>query len=70
MCKLVEEEGLGLCNLDEMQKALHMKFVWNLIQGKSLWAQFFKGKYVGSKPWTLLDSHKGTRFWKMLVKST
>ena len=69
ICKPVEEGGLGLRNLDDMQKALHMRFAWNLIQGKSLWARFFKEKYVGSSPWSLLDTKKGTRFWKMIVKS-
>ncbi|XP_042944697.1 uncharacterized protein LOC122278582 [Carya illinoinensis] len=67
MCLPVEEGGLGLHHLDDMQKALHMRFVWNLIQGNSLWAQFFKAKYVGSKPWFLIDANKGTRFWKMIA---
>ncbi|XP_042974814.1 uncharacterized protein LOC122306449 [Carya illinoinensis] len=63
----VEEGGLGLRHLADMQKALHMRFAWNLIQGNSLWAQFFKAKYVGSKPWLLIDANKGIRFWKMIA---
>ena len=50
ICKPIKEGGLGLHNLEDMQKALHMRLAWNLIQGKSLWANFFKGKYVGSMP--------------------
>ncbi|KAF5455100.1 hypothetical protein F2P56_024711 [Juglans regia] len=69
MCLPVHEGGLGLRHLDDMQKALHMRFAWNLIQGKSLWAQFFKDKYVGSKPWALIDANKCTRFWKMIAKN-
>ncbi|KAF5464430.1 hypothetical protein F2P56_014505 [Juglans regia] len=60
---------MGLRNLEDMQKALHMRFAWNLIQGESLWARFFKGKYVGSSPWCIIDRKKRTRFWKMIVNS-
>ncbi|XP_042939510.1 uncharacterized protein LOC122274547 [Carya illinoinensis] len=67
ICNPVEEGGLGLRALQDCQKALHMRFAWNLIQGNSLWANFFKAKYVGTTPWCLVQAPKGSRFWRMVA---
>ncbi|XP_042962665.1 uncharacterized protein LOC122296936 [Carya illinoinensis] len=40
---------------------------WNLLTGDSLWANFFKTKYLKDKHVTLVDHQKGTLFWKHVV---
>ncbi|KAG2701736.1 hypothetical protein I3760_06G058100 [Carya illinoinensis] len=66
----VAEGGIGVRLLHEVQTALHMRFARNLLRGNSLWANFFKAKYVGSKPWLLIDDAKGSRFWRMVARCT
>ncbi|KAF5446891.1 hypothetical protein F2P56_032487, partial [Juglans regia] len=69
ICTPADEGGLGIRDFGDVQKALHMKLAWNLIQGKSLWAKFFGGKYVKGTHLLLLEPSKGTRFWKSIVRS-
>ncbi|XP_041007958.1 uncharacterized protein LOC121252418 [Juglans microcarpa x Juglans regia] len=69
ICRPVEEGGLGIRDFGGIQKALHLKLVWRLITGKSLWMDFFKGKYVRGNHLSLLELKTGTQFWKSLVKS-
>jgi len=69
ICKPIEEGGLGIRSFDEMQKALHLKLAWKLMHENSLWTNFFRSKYVGNKPLMVLDSQKGTSFWRMIVRS-
>ncbi|KAG2685838.1 hypothetical protein I3760_10G144400 [Carya illinoinensis] len=68
ICKPIKEGGLGVRDLEEVQNSLHMKFAWKIITENSLWAQFFRGKYVKGIHLSLLDKTKGTRFWKMIMK--
>lgn len=42
ICILVEEGGLGVRDLSEAMKALHMKFVWRLQLEDNLWSNFAK----------------------------
>lgn len=44
-----------------------MKLTWNLLQGKSTWAQFFLAKYVGNQHISMVHPMKGSKFWKMLL---
>lgn len=46
LCKLVEEGGIGVRDLGEVQKELHMKIVWRMFAKENLWTTFFKAKYV------------------------
>lgn len=67
--KPIEECGIGVKNLLEVKKSLHMKFAWLLLIVKILWTKFFRAKYVKfehlsqlkSKP---MDSH----FWKSIYQ--
>ncbi|KAF5452775.1 hypothetical protein F2P56_027742 [Juglans regia] len=68
-CCPIEEGGLGIRDFEDIQRALHMKLAWRLMSGHSLWADFFKGKYVKDKHLSLLVPNKGTRVWKSIVKS-
>ncbi|XP_042946137.1 uncharacterized protein LOC122279516 [Carya illinoinensis] len=67
LCRPVLEGGIGLRNLLEAQRSLHMKFVWNLFQGKSVWSKFLVAKYVGNNHISCVDSSKGSKSWKMLL---
>lgn len=44
ICLQVEEGGLGIWDLSEVQSSLFMKFVWKLLVGNSLWAEFLRQK--------------------------
>ncbi|XP_042969076.1 uncharacterized protein LOC122301760 [Carya illinoinensis] len=67
ICSPIREGGLGLRKLKEVQDSLFMKLAWNLLTGDSLWANFFKQKYVKNQHVTLVDQQKGTLFWKHIV---
>lgn len=69
LCKLVQEGGVGIRSLADVQKALHMKFAWKILTENSLRSRFFKGKYVESNHISLVNLTKGTRFWRMAIKS-
>lgn len=45
-----------------------MKFFWKLLKGISLWADFFRRKYLADKHLaTILHSNYGSRFWRSLL---
>ncbi|XP_042964656.1 uncharacterized protein LOC122298876 [Carya illinoinensis] len=67
ICSPIREGGLGLRKLEEVQESLFMKLAWNVLTGDSLWANFFKHKYVKNQHVTLVDQRKGTLFWKQIV---
>ncbi|KAF5450402.1 hypothetical protein F2P56_030760 [Juglans regia] len=69
LCKPVTEGGLGICSLQDVQSSLHMKIAWNLLQGTSLWSQFFLAKYIGDRHISMVDPKKGSIFWKMILKN-
>ncbi|XP_035547430.1 uncharacterized protein LOC118348944 [Juglans regia] len=43
ICTPVQEGGLGLRKLEEVQNALFMKFAWKFLSQQSLWSLFFQG---------------------------
>ncbi|KAF5472484.1 hypothetical protein F2P56_009201 [Juglans regia] len=59
MCKPVQEGGVGIRNIAETQKALHMKFAWKILMENSQWSRFFKAKYVKSNHISLNDKWLG-----------
>ncbi|KAG2719727.1 hypothetical protein I3760_02G003400 [Carya illinoinensis] len=67
LCQLVSKGGVGLRKLYEVQASLHMKLVWNLLQGNYIWLKFFLAKYVCQKHISIVDPLKGSKFWKMLL---
>ncbi|XP_042980090.1 uncharacterized protein LOC122310271 [Carya illinoinensis] len=69
MCAPVKEGKIGIQNLDEIQKALHMKFAWRLLTTNSLWSRFFKAKYIKQNHVFVVNPNKGSSFWKMVIRS-
>lgn len=68
ICLSVEEGGLGMRDLSAVQTSLFMRFAGKLLVGNSLWAKFFKEKYVGNNHLTLIiNSFRGSRFWKGVI---
>lgn len=45
-----------------------MKFAWKVLKDSSLWAHFFRGKYVGERHLSLVENTKGTQFRRMVMK--
>lgn len=69
ICLSIEEGGLGISDLSEVQTSLLMKFAWKILQGNSLWAIFFSTKYVGDKHiYSVMNLRKGSRFWKGIMR--
>lgn len=55
ICKPVQEGGIGVRDLNDMQNALHIKFAWRLLSEDSLWSHFFMEKYVKQEHFSLAD---------------
>lgn len=65
----VEEGGLEIWDLLEVQTSLLMKFGWKIIQGNSLWSNFFSAKYVGDAHISsIMNLGRGSRFWKGIMR--
>ncbi|XP_042980144.1 uncharacterized protein LOC122310314 [Carya illinoinensis] len=69
LCRPVSEGGVGLRKLQEVHTSLHMKLVWNLLHGTSMWSKFFLAKYVRQKHISIVDPLKGSKFWKTLLQN-
>ncbi|XP_042942930.1 uncharacterized protein LOC122277118 [Carya illinoinensis] len=69
MCGPVEEGGIGVRKLGEVQRSLFHKFRWQLLTEDSLWANFFRAKYVKNKQMCLwLGRTSGSNFWCKVVE--
>ncbi|XP_042964784.1 uncharacterized protein LOC122299013 [Carya illinoinensis] len=68
MCCPEKEGGIGLRNLEDIKKSLHMKFSWKLLTEDNLWSWFFKSKYVKNSHISLLNPSVGTSFWRMVIR--
>ncbi|XP_042973035.1 uncharacterized protein LOC122304835 [Carya illinoinensis] len=68
LCKLVDEGGVGLRNLVDVQRSLHLKFAWNLLCSDSLWKIFFCAKYMHGQHLLEINPSRGTWFWKSISK--
>lgn len=69
ICKLTNEGGLGLRDLHEVQKSLHMKFAYRLLTTEGLWADFFKSKYLrDGHPLSYIPKATNLRMWRSIMK--
>lgn len=48
VCKLKEQGGLGILDLDMMNKALLGKWIWKLVNSSGLWQTVLKARYLQS----------------------
>jgi len=69
VCRPVDEGGVGIRNIMDVYSSLQSKFAWKFLSEDTLWSRFFKAKYVKNQHFSLVDSSKGSRFWKMLINS-
>lgn len=69
ICLPIEEGGLSIQDLSEVQVSLLMKYAWKMVTGASIWTEFFKAKYVEkSHIATLVSSTRGSRLWKRVMR--
>ncbi|KAG6658021.1 hypothetical protein CIPAW_04G130600 [Carya illinoinensis] len=69
ICKPVEEGGLGIHDLVDVQESLFMKFGWKLISGNSMWSEFFQKKYLRREHvYKAMQMKKGSQFWKGIME--
>lgn len=45
VCKPMEDGGLGIRGLAQIQAGLHAKLLWMILTGKSIWAHIMRAKY-------------------------
>ncbi|XP_026398770.1 uncharacterized protein LOC113294598 [Papaver somniferum] len=62
VCIPFEEGGLGIRRLEDMNKALLMKFLWNMLQSEDEWALFFLAKYT-DKNGNWISYYKRSSIW-------
>ncbi|KAG6673010.1 hypothetical protein I3842_16G088800 [Carya illinoinensis] len=64
----VEEGGIGVRDISEVQRSLFMKFGWLLETQNFLWAKFFRAKYIKAGHAVLsLNCRSGSWFWKEVL---
>lgn len=49
LCRQKEEGGMGLRNLEEMNRALFTKLIWKIINAEGIWVDLMNRKYIGHK---------------------
>jgi hypothetical protein len=67
VCRPLDEGGVGIRNIMDVYSSLQSKFSWKFLSEDTLWSRFFKAKYVKNQHFSLVDSSKGSRIWKMLI---
>jgi hypothetical protein len=69
VCRPVDEGSVRIRNIMDVYSSLQSKFSWKFLSEDTLWSRFFKAKYVKNQHISLVDSSKGSRFWKVLINS-
>ncbi|XP_035540358.1 uncharacterized protein LOC118344262 [Juglans regia] len=69
ICVPTKDGGLGMKDLKEVQKSLHMKFAFRILSSNNLWSDFFRAKYIRHSHFsTYKVKPTDSRFWRSLVK--
>lgn len=50
ICKPILQGGLGIMSLRHMEIALRVKMLWQALHSNSLWADYFRAKYIRNCP--------------------
>lgn len=69
LCQPKDQGGIGILDLNTMNRALLSKWLYKLLNSDGMWQQLLRNKYIGSKSlaqveWKIGDSH----FWSCLMK--
>lgn len=65
ICLPMEEGGLGIRRLNLIQDGLHGKLMWQILQGKSLWARFAKMKFF--RDGRFITQHTKSPLWDSIA---
>lgn len=69
ICRPKDQGGLGVLNLDIMNRCLLSKWLFKLLNGDGLWQNLLRNKYLKSKPLSHMSHKPGTsQFWAGLMK--
>lgn len=69
LCKPVEGGGIGVKDIQEVQKAFFIEFAWRLLLVDNLWTKFFLAKYVQNRHICSINQPPvRSRFWKVILK--
>lgn len=70
LCREKEEGGMGLRNLEELNRALYVKLIWKIINEEGIWAKYMKRKYIGNKSfWEISERLDDSGVWKFILKN-
>ncbi|XP_026434040.1 uncharacterized protein LOC113331560 [Papaver somniferum] len=61
-CSPIEEGGLGIRQLEVINRAMLMKLCWKIQNGKNEWAKFFQGKFQ-DKNGNWIEYYKKSSIW-------
>ena len=70
LCQPKDQGGIGILDLNTMNRALLSKWLYKLLTSDGMWQQLLRNKYIGSKSlaqveWKISDSH----IWSCLMKA-
>lgn len=69
LCKHIEEGIIGVRDMGDVKKALHMKYSWQLTTEDNQWTRFFKANYVKGKHLSSVTPRPMcSSFWKAICK--
>jgi hypothetical protein len=68
ICRLKDQGGLGVLNLELQNKCLLSKWLFSLINTEGAWQQLIRNKYLGFKTITQVTRNPGdSQFWSGLM---
>ena len=70
ICKKINEGGLGIKALKEVNKVQGLKLIWRLVAGDSLWSKWIRSNLLRKKRfWEVnVKSQAGSWIWKKMLK--
>lgn len=69
ICSPKDQGGLGVLDLDLMNKALLGKWIWKLENEEGWWQDILKNKYLRKKPMSIKKNKPGdSHFWQGLME--
>ena len=67
ICRHVDQEGLGVMDLEVMNKCLLSKWLWKLETSDGMWQELLRNKYIKNKSYLCASSNQGSlTFGKVL----
>lgn len=71
VCRPKSKGGLGFRRIKDMISANSVRLGWTAVSSSSLWASWFRAKYLkGFSPWHLISLSIGSCIWRLIKRSS